>query len=127
MTTNRIAGAALAALLWALAGTAAAQTWPDKPVRIIIPWPAGGITDVITRGIALRPSEGLGQQIVIDNRPGAGSTLGAAVAAKGPADGYTLLMNDFASHCISATLYTKLSYDPVRDFEPVMMAAGSPM
>src|SRR5262245_980105 len=122
-----LAGPLLAVLSCSVPPLAAAQSYPDRPIRIIIPWPAGGITDVITRGVSLRLTEVFNQQIVIDNRPGAGSTLGAALAAKANADGYTLLMNDVASHCISATLYTRLSYDPVKDFEPIMMVAGSPM
>jgi tripartite-type tricarboxylate transporter receptor subunit TctC len=73
-------------------------------------------------------AEAFGQQLVIDNRPGAGGTLGVALAAKTPADGYTLLMTDIASHCISASLYgAKLPYDPLKDFQPIMMVAGSPM
>lgn len=126
-TRIAMAGIALAVVLLPFTAPSAAQPYPNKPIRIVIPWPAGGITDVITRGVALRLTEVLGQQIVIDNRPGAGSTLGAALAAKANADGYTLLMNDVASHCISSTLYTKLSYDPVKDFEPIMLVAGSPM
>ncbi len=111
-----------------LVGTAAAQTYPNRSIRIVLPWPAGGITDVIMRAVSGHLSEVFGQQLVIDNRPGAGGTLGAALAAKTPADGYTLLMSDIASHCISATLYgNKLSYDPQKDFQPIMMVAGSPM
>jgi tripartite-type tricarboxylate transporter receptor subunit TctC len=126
-TTRKLAGALVAPLSCSFVPLTLAQSYPDRPIRIIIPWPAGGITDVITRGVSLRLTEVFNQQIVIDNRPGAGSTLGAALAAKANADGYTLLMNDVASHCISATLYTRLSYDPVKDFEPIMMVAGSPM
>ncbi len=117
----------VALLSSAFTAPSVAQPYPGKPIRIVIPWPAGGITDVITRGIALHLAEVLGQPIVIDNRPGAGGTLGSALVAKANADGYTLLMDDVASHCISSTLYTKLSYDPVKDFEPVMLVAGSPM
>ena len=92
------------------------------------PWPAGGITDVIMRAVNGHMSEAFAQQLVIDNRPGAGGTLGAALAAKTPADGYTLLMTDIASFCISATLYgNKLPYDAQKDFQPIMMVAGSPM
>jgi tripartite-type tricarboxylate transporter receptor subunit TctC len=113
-----------------LCGQAAAQTqsYPNRGIRIVLPWPAGGITDVITRAVNIHLSEVFGQQLVIDNRPGAGGTLGAAIAAKSPADGYTLLMHDIASHCISATLYgSKLPYDALRDFQPIMLVAGSPM
>ena len=105
-----------------------AQAYPNRSIRIVLPWPAGGITDVIMRAVNIHLAEVFSQQLVIDNRPGAGGTLGAAIVAKSPADGYTLLMHDIASHCISATLYgAKLSYDPLKDFQPVMMVAGSPM
>lgn len=110
------------------AGQAAAQAYPNRSIRIVLPWPAGGITDVIMRAVNIHLSEVFAQQLVIDNRPGAGGTLGAAIVAKAPPDGYTLLMHDIASQCISATLYGgKLNYDPLKDFQPVMMVAGSPM
>jgi tripartite-type tricarboxylate transporter receptor subunit TctC len=118
----------VAALLHA--GQAAAQgtAYPNRSIRIVLPWPAGGITDVIMRAVNIHLTEVFGQQMVIDNRPGAGGTLGVALAAKAPADGYTLLMTDIASHCISATLYgSKLPYDAQKDFQPIMMVAGSPM
>ena len=117
---------AVALLLFPVA-EAPAQSYPNRPVRMVIPWPAGGITDVIARGVNLHLSEVFGQPLVVDNRPGAGGTLGAAIVAKAAPDGYTLLMHDVASHCISATLYTKLSYDPLHDFQPIAMVAGSPM
>lgn len=105
-----------------------AQNYPNKSIRIVLPWPAGGITDVIMRAVNLHLTEAFGQQMVIDNRPGAGGTLGVGMVAKAPADGYTLLMSDIASHCISATLYgTKLPYDTQKDFQPIMLVAGSPM
>jgi tripartite-type tricarboxylate transporter receptor subunit TctC len=114
--------------LWLAAGLAVAQTYPNRSVRIVLPWPAGGITDVIMRAVNIHLNDVFGQQMVIDNRPGAGGTLGAAIVAKSPADGYTLLMHDIASQCISATLYgSKLNYDPLKDFQPIMMVAGSPM
>ena len=109
-------------------GPATAQGYPNRSIRIVLPWPAGGITDVITRAINMHLSEVFAQQLVIDNRPGAGGTLGVALAARAPADGYTLLMTDIASHCISATLYgSKLPYDTLKDLQPIMMVAGSPM
>jgi tripartite-type tricarboxylate transporter receptor subunit TctC len=118
---------ALTTLLLA-SGQAAAQTYPNRSIRIVLPWPAGGITDVIMRAVNIHLTEVFGQQLVIDNRPGAGGTLGAAIVAKAPADGYTLLMHDIASHCISASLYGgKLNYDPLKDFQPIAMVAGSPM
>lgn len=106
---------------------AVAQTYPNRSVRVVVPWPAGGITDVIMRGVSLHLSEVFGQQFVIDNRPGAGGTLGVGIVTKAPPDGYTLVVSDVASHCISASLYTKLPYDPLKDLQPVAMIAGSPM
>ena len=118
---------AVVAFLCCFATQVLAQSYPTRPVRMVIPWPAGGITDVIARGVNLHLAETFGQQMVIDNRPGAGGTLGVAIVAKAAADGHTLLMHDIASHCISASLYTKLPYDTLKDFEPVAMVAGSPM
>lgn len=103
------------------------QPYPTRPIRAVIPWPAGGITDVITRAVGQQISEVTGQPFVIDNRSGAGGTLGAAIVAKSAPDGYTLLFHDIASHCIAATLYTKLPYDTLKDFEPIAMVGGSPM
>lgn len=120
----------LAVLPLLAAGHAGAQgaVYPNRSIRIVLPWPAGGITDVIMRAVNLHLTHAFAQQLVIDNRPGAGGTLGAAIVAKSPADGYTLLMHDIASHCISSTWYSgKLNYDPLKDFQPVMMVAGSPM
>ena len=117
----------LVSLVLACAFPAQAQNYPDKPVRLIVPWPPGGITDVITRAIGQRLSETLGPQFSVDNRAGAGGTLGAAVVAKSPADGYTLLVNDMGGHSSAPSLYSKLAYDAVKDFAPVMMVAGSPM
>jgi len=117
----------VAAIALSIAAQADSQTYPNRPVRMVIPWPAGGITDVIARGVNLQLTEALGQQIIIDNRPGAGGTIGAALVAKANPDGYTVLMHDVASHCISATLYTGLPYDNLKDFEPIALVAGSPM
>lgn len=120
----------IAVLLWALAAIVpAAQVqsgkWPDKPVRIIVPLSPGGSVDIIARMSAARLSERLGQQFVVDNRPGAGSTIGVAMVARAQPDGYTLLMMSpaFAS---SVALY-KLSYDPVREIAPVVMIAEGGM
>ena len=124
-TTVLLTGGQVAAQT-ATAGAGAA--YPNRSIRIVLPWPAGGITDVIMRAVNIHLTETFGQQLVIDNRPGAGGTLGVALAAKAPADGYTLLMTDIASHCISASWYgAKLPYDPQKDFQPIMMVAGSPM
>ena len=104
-----------------------AQSFPSRPIRVVIPWPAGGITDVITRAVGQHIAETTAQAVVVDNRSGAGGTLGAAIVAKGAADGHTLLFHDVASHCISASLYSKLPYDALQDFAPIAMVAGSPM
>lgn len=114
-------------LALACASPLQAQNYPDKPVRLIVPWPPGGITDVIARAIGQRLSETLGQQFIVDNRAGAGGTVGAAVVAKSAADGYTLLVNDMGGHSSAPSLYSKLPYDALKDFAPVMMVAGSPM
>jgi tripartite-type tricarboxylate transporter receptor subunit TctC len=92
--------------------------YPDKPVHFILPFPPGGGTDTLGRAIGNRLGEGLGQQVVIDNRPGAGANIGADLAAHSPADGYTLFMVT-ATHAINATLYTRLAYDLRKDFVPV--------
>ena len=111
----------------ALAGACLAQPYPSKPVRIVVPWPPGGVSDVLTRAVAQHMSEPLGQQVVVENRPGAGGTIGVAAVAKSAPDGYTLVMTDVPSHAISASLYSRLPYDPEKDLEPIAMAAGSPM
>jgi tripartite-type tricarboxylate transporter receptor subunit TctC len=109
------------------AGSACAQSYPAKAVRVVVPWPPGGVTDVLTRALAQAMSESTGQQFVVENRPGAGGTLGLAPVAKSAPDGYTLAASDVPSHAISASLYAKLPYDVLGDFEPVAMIAGSPM
>jgi tripartite-type tricarboxylate transporter receptor subunit TctC len=117
---------ALASFACALPARAQAS-YPDKPIRVVVPWPAGGITDVVMRGVGMRLTEVFGQQIVIDNRAGAGGTLGAALVAKAAPDGYTLLLNDLGGHCSAPALYSKLAYDTGKDFAPITLVAGSPM
>jgi tripartite-type tricarboxylate transporter receptor subunit TctC len=107
---------ALAASLAAF--SAAAQNYPVKPVRVITPWPAGGLTDVAGRIVFQQISQSMGQQFVVDNRPGATGTIGADVVAKSPPDGYTLMVHS-ASHISNAYTYPKLPYDTFRDFTPV--------
>ena len=96
-------------------------------MRVVVPWPPAGVTDVLTRALVQAMSESMGQQFVVENRPGAGGTLGLAPVAKSAPDGYTLVASDVPSHAISATLYAKLPYDVLNDFEPIAMIAGSPM
>ena len=106
--------------------SAMAQQYPVRPIRLIVPFPPGGGTDTIARGIGPKLSESLGQQIVPENRGGAGATIGAEVAAKSPPDGYTLLVVSL-SNAISMTLYTKLNHDLARDFAPISMLATVPL
>lgn len=118
--------AASAAFAFALvAGLAQAQDWPSKPIRMIVPYPPGGGTDVVARIVNEKLSPELGQPLVIDNKGGAGGSVGTELAAKAPSDGYTVLMT-LSSHTINPKLYTKLAYDVERDFIPVSLAAMIP-
>ena len=110
-----------AVALLAAAGNAWAQAWPTKPIRLIVPFPAGGSTDVVARLIAEKISPALGQPVVVDNRAGGGGTAGSDQAAKSTADGYTLLMGTSSTHAIAPSLYPKLNYDPVKDFAPITL------
>jgi tripartite-type tricarboxylate transporter receptor subunit TctC len=113
-----------AAVLLALTATAAAQDYPNRPVRLIIPFPPGGSNDVVGRVMATALSEVLGKQVVVDNRAGAGGVIGTEVAANSPPDGYTLLVISIA-HTVNPWLY-KLTYDPIKSFVPVgIMASGT--
>ena len=103
-----------------------AQTYPTKPIRIVVPFPAGGTTDVLARAAAQKLTESLGQPAVVDNRPGAGGNIGAELVAKSPPDGYTLLMGTVGTHAINPSLYPKMPYDHVKDFAPVILVAGVP-
>src|SRR5262245_60063558 len=112
--------AVLCALL--AASSAVAQQYPNRPVRIIVPFPPAGNTDVYARPVARKLSELYGQQMVIDNRPGAGGSIGMELAAKSPPDGYTLVWGSTSTHGVGPNVYKKLSYDPVNGFEPVILA-----
>lgn len=105
--------------LIAVSATAQAQAWPERPVRLVVPFPAGGATDLVARVIAQRVSKDLGQQFIVDNKSGAGGTIGTAEAAKAAADGYTLLLTTSSTHAISPHLMPRLPYDAVKDFTPV--------
>ena len=116
--------AASAALLSAAsASTALAQTWPAKPIRIIVPYAPGGATDIMGRVVAQRLGEILGQQVLVDNRPGANTGIGAEAVAKSAADGYTLLFTNDATFVLNPALFTTLSYNMARDFAPVATVA----
>ena len=108
-----------------VASVAAAQPYPTKPIRLIVPFPPGGATDIVGRAFAQKLSEQLGQPVIVDNKPGAGGTIGSDLAAKAPADGYTLLMATTSTHSIAPSLYASLPYDPLRDFAPVAHIADS--
>lgn len=105
----------------------AAGPYPTKPVRILVGFPASGISDNLARVIAKVLSQQMGQQFIIDNRPGAGTTIAADIVAKSQPDGYTLFMQDITSHAINATLYRKLPYDSVKDFTPITLVASTPL
>jgi len=120
---------AAVALLATASLTAQAQTppqsWPERPVRLVVPFPAGGATDLVARVIAQRVSRDIGQQVVIDNKAGAGGTIGTAEAAKAAADGYTLLLTTSSTHAISPHLMPRLPYDAVKDFTPIAHLADA--
>ena len=118
---------ALSLLAAPLARAAFAQTWPDRPIRIVVPFPAGaGVLDIMARLLAQHLGPALGQQIVIDNRPGAGGTIGADVVAKAPPDGYTVLMGN-PSLVVNPFLMAKMPYDPMTDFIPLTLVNTAPL
>lgn len=135
MQTNRTRCSALAAclqaaLLCSLAvfacGLQAQSTWPNKQVRIVVPFAPAGTTDILARAIAPELSKAFGQTFYVDNKPGAGGNLGADIVAKSPADGYTLLMGTVGTHGINRALYEKMPFDPIKDFAPITLVAGVP-
>ncbi|HSW05354.1 Bug family tripartite tricarboxylate transporter substrate binding protein [Aquabacterium sp.] len=106
---------------------ASAQTpWPNKPVRIVVPFAAGGTTDILARALAPELQKAFGQPFIVDNKPGGGGNTGAAEVAKAAPDGHTLLMGTVGTHAINAALYPKMPFDPVKDFVPVTLVAGVP-
>jgi tripartite-type tricarboxylate transporter receptor subunit TctC len=110
----------------ALAGSAKAQDYPSKPIRLVVPFAAGGATDVLARLVGERLTASLGQQVVVDNRPGAGGNIGSDLVARAEPDGYTILMGAVGTHAINPSLYPKMPYDPVKDFAPVTLVASVP-
>jgi tripartite-type tricarboxylate transporter receptor subunit TctC len=111
----------------AVPGVAGAQSYPSKPVRWIVPFPPGGGTDTISRTLAQKLTEAWGQQVVADNRPGSGGTIGLAIAAKLPPDGYSIVLGQLANVAIAPALYPKLPYDPVKELQPVTLVLTSPL
>ena len=114
------------ALLAALPLPAAAQAWPSKPLRLVIPFPAGGATDIIGRLLAQKLAAALGQQVVIDNKPGAGGSIGSDLVAKALPDGHTLLLATSSTHSIGPALNPKMPYDAFKDFAPIAHVANAP-
>jgi len=104
----------------------AAQTYPQKPIKIVVPYPAGGTSDILARAIGVKLTESLGQPVIVDNKPGANGNVGADIVAKSPPDGYTLLLADIGALAISPSVYPALPFDPTKDFAPVTMVAYSP-
>jgi tripartite-type tricarboxylate transporter receptor subunit TctC len=121
-----VSRALVAAILAVVACLVAAQGYPAKPVRIIVPFPPGGGTDILGRYLGLRLSETLGQQVLVDNRGGANGTLGLELASKAPPDGYTLAIGQTGNLTISPSL-VKVGYDPARDFAPITLLVSSPL
>ena len=118
--------AALGALALLLAGGAWAQPYPTKSIRLVVPFPAAGTTDILAREVAQRLSVSFGQSVVVDNRPGAAGNIGSDMVAKSAPDGYTLLMGTVGTHAINPSLYAKMPYNHVKDFVPIVLVAGVP-
>jgi len=121
-----LGGLALAAAAAALPLAATAQAYPSKPVTIVVPFAAGGTTDILARVIGQALTKELGQSVIVDNRAGAGGNIGAALAAKAAPDGYTLFMGTVGTHAINQSLYKKLPFGPVKDFAPLTRVAMVP-
>jgi tripartite-type tricarboxylate transporter receptor subunit TctC len=111
---------------WGASLTAQAQTYPHKPVRLIVPFPAGGATDLFARSLSQKLGEKLGQPMVVENRPGAGGTLGSDLAAKAVPDGYSLLLSTSSTHSIGPNLNPRMPYDAVKDFTPISQVGNAP-
>ena len=114
-------------LLFSCATASAQGDYPNKPVRLVVGFAAGGISDVLGRAIAIPMSKQLGQQVIVENKPGAGTTIAGDFIAKSPPDGYTLWLQDITTHAINANLYAKLPYDSIKDFSFVAMVASTPL
>ena len=117
--TMKFAALFVAALV--SAGSALAQPYPQKPIRIIVPFPAGGIADTFARSIGQKLNEAWSQPVVVENRTGAGGNIGAEAVAKAPPDGYTLVMGNIGTHALNVTLFKSLPFDPIRDFAPIAL------
>ena len=127
LSHRNITRIALAALCLLAAPLALAQAYPAKPVKLIVPFPPGGPTDIVGRFVASKLSEALGQQFVVENRAGAGGTVGSEVASQASADGYTLLYGSTSTLAMAPSLYRKLAYDPRKSFAPISLVSSGPM
>ena len=115
------------AVFWSIASrNTHAETYPTKSIKIVVPFPAAGAPDILVRVIASKLTNALKQQVIVDNRPGAGGNIGADLVAKSVPDGYTLVMGTVATHSINQTLYKKLPFDPIKDFAPIILVATAP-
>ena len=118
--------ATLATGLLLVATSFAQSSYPNKPIRLIVPFPAGGLVDVTSRALAQKLSEQLGQQVIVDNRPGAGGNIGMDAVAKSPADGYTIGMGALSTHAVNPALFAKMPYDTLKDFAPISLVVITP-
>ena len=123
----RLAVCFLMAAFAVMEGNAVAQSWPARPIRFVVPLPPGGGADLVARTIGEKLNRSLGQQVIIDNRPGGGTVIGADLVAHAAPDGYTMLLGTATTHAINTSLVKKLPYDPVRDFSPVSLVAVLPL
>jgi len=117
----------LALVAITLNASALAQAWPSKPIRVLVPFPPGGGTDIVSREVTQRVTANTGWTFVVDNKPGAGGNLGIDAAAKSPPDGYTIVLGQTSNLAINRTLYSKLPYDPIKDLVPVGLVASAPL
>lgn len=116
----------LGLFLFAVSSVAVAQSYPAKPVRVVVPWPPGGGNDILARWLAQKLVEPLGQQVIVDNRGGQSGVIGADNVAKSPPDGYTIMVHTVTGHLINSVFYAKVPYDTERDFSPITMIASVP-
>jgi tripartite-type tricarboxylate transporter receptor subunit TctC len=126
MMNKRMIAVVLMGVAASLADASQAQSYPAKAIRIVVPYPAGGTSDILARSVGQKLSEAWGQPVVVDNKPGANGNVGADIVAKAAPDGYTLLLADIGSLAISPSVYPTLPFDPAKDFAPVTMVAYSP-
>ena len=116
----------VAVFLWISSLDSYAETYPTKSIKIVVPYPAAGTPDILAREIAAKLTSALGQQVIVDNRPGAGGNIGTDLVAKSAPDGYTLIMGTVATHSINQSLYKKLPFDPIKDFAPIILVTTTP-